>query len=101
VENNSPAVLHAYLASNLAQELYNTNQAANGRDNFGAGNKFMVPTIANGKVYVGTPNGVAAFGLLSQPALTAPTSTKKLIDVEKSEVRSQNRRATTDELPGF
>jgi len=64
VENNSLAVLHAYLASNLSQELYNSNQAANGRDHFGAGNKFMVPTIANGKVYVGTPNGVAAFGLL-------------------------------------
>ena len=66
VENNSTAVLHAYAADNLAQELYNTNQAANGRDHFGAGNKFMVPTIANGKVYVGTPNGVAAFGLLGQ-----------------------------------
>ena len=66
VENNAPAVLHAYSAANLAQELYNTNQAANGRDQFGAGNKFMVPTIANGKVYVGTPNGVAAFGLLGQ-----------------------------------
>jgi hypothetical protein len=26
----------------------------------------MVPTIVNGKVYVGTPNGVAAFGLLGQ-----------------------------------
>jgi len=63
VENNSTAVLHAYSADNLAKELYNTNQAANGRDQFGAGNKFMVPTIANGKVYVGTPNGVAAFGL--------------------------------------
>jgi len=63
VENNAPAVLHAYSADNLAHELYNTNQAANGRDQFGAGNKFMVPTIANGKVYVGTPNGVAAFGL--------------------------------------
>ena len=63
VENGSPAVLHAYAADNLAQELYNTNQAANGRDQFGAGNKFMVPAIANGKVYVGTPNGVAAFGL--------------------------------------
>jgi outer membrane protein assembly factor BamB len=68
LENNSPAVLHAYLAGNLATELYNTSQAANGRDQFGSGNKFMVPTIANGKVYVGTPNGVAAFGLLSPPA---------------------------------
>jgi hypothetical protein len=67
VENNSvAAVLHAYSAENLAKELYNTGQAAGGRDNFGVGNKFMVPTIANGKVYVGTPNGVAAFGLLSQ-----------------------------------
>jgi outer membrane protein assembly factor BamB len=64
VENSTPAVLHAYSATNLAQELYNSNQAANGRDQFGAGNKFMVPTIVNGKVYVGTPNGVAAFGLL-------------------------------------
>jgi len=66
VESNSNAVLHAYMANNLAKELYNTNQAAGGRDNFGAGNKYMVPTIANGKVYVGTPNGVAAFGLLGQ-----------------------------------
>ena len=64
-ENNSTAVLHAYRAGNLAQEIYNTSQAANGRDNFGSGNKFMVPTIVNGKVYVGTPNGVAAFGLLT------------------------------------
>ncbi|MGP0076792.1 MAG: pyrrolo-quinoline quinone [Bryobacteraceae bacterium] len=65
VENSSPAELHAYSASNMRQELYNSSQASNGRDNFGAGNKFMAPTIANGKVYVGTPNGVAAFGLLN------------------------------------
>lgn len=62
-ENTNPAVLHAYDAKNL-HELYNTNQAANGRDHFGAGNKFITPTIANGKVYVGTTNGVGVFGLL-------------------------------------
>jgi hypothetical protein len=66
VDADATAVLHAYSAGNLAQELYNTGQAPNGRDHFGAGKKFAVPTIANGKVYVGTPNGVAAFGLLSQ-----------------------------------
>jgi hypothetical protein len=66
VESNSNAVLHAYAANNLAQEIYNSSQAAGGRDDFGAGNKYMVPTIANGKVYVGTPTGVAAFGLLGQ-----------------------------------
>ena len=63
VENTNPAVLHAFDASTL-NELYNSNQAASGRDHFGNGNKFMVPTIVNGKVFVGTPNGVAVFGLL-------------------------------------
>ncbi len=63
-ENTSPAVLHAYSANNLGVELYNSNQASGGRDNFGSGNKFVTPTIANGKVYVGTTNGVGVFGLL-------------------------------------
>ncbi len=63
IENNSPAVLHAYNAANL-NEIYNSSQASGNRDQFGSGNKFMVPTIVNGKVFVGTPNGVAVFGLL-------------------------------------
>jgi outer membrane protein assembly factor BamB len=63
-ENTSPAVLHAYNASNLAVELYNSNQASGGRDQFGNGNKFITPMIANGKVYVGTKTGVGVFGLL-------------------------------------
>jgi hypothetical protein len=57
-------VLHAYDATNLSRELYSSNQAAGGRDNFGKGNKFITPVIVNGKVLVGTPTGVAEFGLL-------------------------------------
>jgi hypothetical protein len=63
VENNGGGVLHAFDASNVKTELYNSNQAANSRDNF-ADNKFITPMIANGKVYVGTPNSVVVFGLL-------------------------------------
>jgi hypothetical protein len=64
-ENASPAVLHAYDAGNLARELYNSSQAANGRDQFGPGNKFVTPVIADGKVFVATQSGVAEFGLLN------------------------------------
>jgi hypothetical protein len=63
-ENDDPAVLHAYDATNLAKELYNSSQAANDRDELSEGNKFIVPTVVNGKVYVGTINGVGVFGLL-------------------------------------
>jgi hypothetical protein len=62
-ENTTPAVLYAYNAGNL-HELYNTNQAANERDHFGAGNKFITPLIINGKVYVSTTTGIGVFGLL-------------------------------------
>ncbi len=63
IENTTPAVLHAYNALDLTQELYNSNQQGS-RDQFGPGNKFITPMIANGRVYVGTQTGVAVFGLL-------------------------------------
>jgi hypothetical protein len=64
IENTGTAVLHAFLASDLTQELYNSNQAANSRDHFGSGNKYITPMIADGKVFAATTNSVAVFGLL-------------------------------------
>ena len=56
------AVLHAYDAGNLTTELYNSTQAAGARDSIGSANKFITPTIADGKVFVAATNGVAVFG---------------------------------------
>ena len=64
IENqNGAGVLHAYDTTNIPTELYDSNQAPNSRDHF-SDNKFVAPMIANGKVYVGTQNSVAVFGLL-------------------------------------
>ncbi len=60
--------LHAYDASNLGHELYNSNQNRS-RDGLASYVKFSVPTIANGKVYVGTQNSLAVFGLLAGPTM--------------------------------
>ena len=64
VDNSNPAVLYAYDATDLTKELYDSSQAAAGRDQFGPGNKYITPMIVNGKVYVGMQTGVAVFGLL-------------------------------------
>ena len=64
IENTGTAVLHAFAANDLTQELYNSNQASGSRDQFGSGNKFITPMIADGKVFAATTNSVAVFGLL-------------------------------------
>ena len=63
VENAvGPAVLHAYDATDLSSELYNSNQAGS-RDQPGAAATFSVPTIADGKVYIGTRTDFDIYGL--------------------------------------
>jgi hypothetical protein len=80
--SSGDAVLHAYDAVNLTQELYNSTQAPNKRDAFGAANKFIVPTICNGKVYVATQNSVGVFGLL---ALKAAQNVTQWVKVDRED----------------
>jgi hypothetical protein len=64
--NGGPTILHAYAADSL-KELYNSTMAAGSRDVPPGGTvKFTVPTIVNGKVYVGTSSSVTVFGELYQ-----------------------------------
>jgi hypothetical protein len=70
--------LRAYDAAGYNTELYTSAQAPNGRDSLGTANKFTVPTIVDGQVFVGTSNSLVAYGLL-QPPTAAPAAPSNLV----------------------
>jgi hypothetical protein len=64
LETGSPSVLRAYDATDVSVELYDSNQAANGRDWVSSQIKYQMPTVINGKVYIGTSGQLDVYGLL-------------------------------------
>jgi hypothetical protein len=104
---NQAAVLYAYLATNVAKSLYNsaqTKQFGHIRDQMGCATKFQTPTIANGKVYVGTENEVDVFGVLptspSAPLPTVSTPCFSFINVPVGTTSAAQNTTLTNLGPG-
>ncbi|MGA8706150.1 MAG: chitobiase/beta-hexosaminidase C-terminal domain-containing protein [Steroidobacteraceae bacterium] len=86
--------LFAYDATNLATLLYSSNQTANSSS--GATVKFASPTVANGKVYVGTQAALLGYGLLS----TTPTAATPGFSPTPGTYGSTQTVSLSDSTPG-
>ena len=91
----TPAILRAYNATNLTTELYDSNQNA-ARDGAGNATKFVVPTIANGKVYIASAGNIHVYGLLAG----APTAAVPVISPASQTFTNSISVTITDSTPG-
>ena len=91
-----PAVLYAFDATNISTVLYSSAQNA-GRDAAGNAVKFTVPTVANGKVFVGSSTRVDVYGLLGG---APPTTATPTISPASETVTSPIQVTITDSTSG-
>jgi hypothetical protein len=90
-----PAVLLAHNATDVSNTLYSSNQNSS-RDYPGGAVKFVVPTITNGKVYVGTSNYLSVYGLLG----AAPQAAAPVLSPGGENFTGSVSVAITDSTPG-
>jgi Legume lectin domain/Chitobiase/beta-hexosaminidase C-terminal domain len=93
--SGGPGVLLAHDATNVSNTLYSSNQNSN-RDNPGGAVKFAVPTVTNGKVYVGTSNYLSVYGLLG----AAPLASTPVLNPGGENFTGSVSVAITDSTPG-
>jgi hypothetical protein len=75
---NNPGILYAYDATNIATTLYSSSNASSYRDEAASGNKFVTPTVASGKVYVGTQTELEVYGLLGKQTASSTAVTSSV-----------------------
>jgi hypothetical protein len=96
-------VLYAFDATDISTELYDTTQALQLRDRILATSRFVVPTVVNGKVYVGGRNQLYAFGILPSLAVTSGNNQSAVIATTLSVPLSMQATDayTKDGIPGI
>jgi hypothetical protein len=73
-------ILYAFDAINLSNELYDTTQALKLRDKIPSTSRFVVPTVVNGKVFVGGLHQLNVFGMLPSLAISAGNNQSATVD---------------------